>query len=191
MTLSLEEVARRLDQAGVLWAVFAGAAAAAYGATRPLTDVDILIPLAEGGRVAALFPEAALKRQEDGAVRSIQLPGVDLVAGLTMFEGDIAYTVDLDEQMAVRRTRREIAGIAVPVIPPEDNVLLKAMWRRGPEVGKHDWEDVQAMISHLPSLDWGYLRWRAGTCGPAPGVLQALHSLEDLQRALRAKDGRE
>jgi hypothetical protein len=59
--LSLEEVARRLDRAGVVWAVFAGAAAAVYGATRPLTDVDILIPAAEGDRVAALFPEAQVK----------------------------------------------------------------------------------------------------------------------------------
>ena len=40
--LTLEEVARRLDRAGIKWAVFAGVAAAAYGATRPLTDVDIL-----------------------------------------------------------------------------------------------------------------------------------------------------
>jgi hypothetical protein len=182
--LALREVARRLDEAGVVWAVFAGAAAAAYGATRPLTDVDILIPLAEGNRVAALFPEAALKRQEDGAVRSIKLPGVDLVAGLTMVEGDRAYTVDLDEQMAARRTRHEIDSVVVPVIPPEDNILLKAVWRRGPEVGKHDWEDVRAMVSHLPSLDWEYLCWRADTCGPAASVRRALQSLEDLEREL-------
>jgi hypothetical protein len=186
-TLSLGEVARRLDKAGVLWAVFAGAAAAVYGATRPLTDVDILIPLAEGDRVASLFPEAELKRQEDGAVRSIQLPGVDLVAGLTMFEGDLAYTVDLDEQMAARRTRHEIAVVVVPVIPPEDNLLLKAVWRRGPEVGKHDWEDVRAMMSHLPSLDWGYLHWRAEACGLTPGVQRALRSLDDLERELSSQ----
>jgi hypothetical protein len=34
----------------------------------------------------------------------------------------------------------------VPVIPPEDNILLKALWGRGPEVGKHDWEDVREMM---------------------------------------------
>jgi hypothetical protein len=175
-----------LDDAGVVWAVFAGAAAV-YGANRPLTDVDILISLAEGDRVAVLFPEAALKRQEDGAVRSIRVPGVDLVAGLTMFEGDVACTVDLDEQMAARRTRHEIAGVMVPVIPPEDNILLKAMWRRGPEEGKHDWEDVRAMISHLPSLDWGYMRWRAEMCGLTPGLQRALQSLEDLEQELRSQ----
>ena len=58
--VSFEEIARRLDGARVTWAVFAGAAASVYGATCPLTDVDILVPAAEGDRVAALFPEVLL-----------------------------------------------------------------------------------------------------------------------------------
>ena len=181
-TVSLEEVARRLDHAGIVWAVFAGAAAAVYGATRPLTDVDILIPAVEGERVAALFPEAQVHRGEDGAVRGLRLPGFDLVAGLVMRDADAIYTVDLDAQMAARLTRHEIAGVTVPVIPPEDNILLKAIWGRGPEEGKHDWEDVEAMIAHLPALDWEYLRWRASTCGPRPPVQQALNLLEALRR---------
>jgi len=98
--LSLQEVARRLNRAGVPWAVFAGAAASVYGATRPLTDVDILIPAAYGGRAAALFPEGQANRREGGAVHIVQLPGFDLVAGLTWREGDSTYTMDLDEQMA-------------------------------------------------------------------------------------------
>ena len=176
--LTLEEIARRLDQSGITWAVFAGAAAAVYGSTRPLTDVDILVPLAEGARVAALFPGAQVKRQEDGLVRSINLPGFDLVAGLTMRHADATFTVDLDAPMVARLTRHEIAGVTVPVIPPEDNILLKAIWGRGPEVGKHDWEDVQAMVAHLPALDWEYLRWRASACGPGQRVRQALERLE-------------
>jgi hypothetical protein len=123
-SLPLSEVARRLERAGVAWAVFAGAAAAAYGSGRPLTDVDILVPLGEGTRVASLFPGAVVERQEDGRVRGIKLPGVDMIAGLTMFEGDVAYSVDLDEEMAARRTRHEIAGVEMPVIPAEDNILL-------------------------------------------------------------------
>ena len=181
-TLSLEEVARRLDRAGVVWAVFAGAAAAVYGATRPLTDVDILIPAVEGERVAALFPEAQVHRGEDGCVRMIQLLGFDLVAGLVMRDADAIYTVGLDAQMAARLTRHEIAGVTVPVIPPEDNILLKAIWGRGPEEGKHDWEDVEAMIAHLPVLDWEYLRWRASACGSRQPVQQALNRLEALRR---------
>ncbi len=177
-SLTLEEVSRRLDQAGITWAVFAGAAAAVYGATRPLTDVDILVPMAEGDRAAALFPGGRVKRQEDDAVRSIQIPGYDVVAGLTMDYDGETFTVDLDAHMAARLTRHEIAGVPVPVVPPEDNILLKAIWGRGPEANKHDWEDVQAMMAHGPVLDWEYLRWRAGTCGSGPRVQQAMERLE-------------
>jgi fluoroacetyl-CoA thioesterase len=168
--LPLDQVAQRLDTAGIPWAVFAGAAATAYGSPRPLTDVDILVPAADGTRVAVLFPEARLKRREDGFVQALQLPGFDILAGLS--------TMDLDEQMAARLTRRDIAGVSVPVIPAEDNILLKGLWGRGPEEGKHDWEDVQAMLAHLPAVDWEYLRWRASQCEPGEHVEQVLERIE-------------
>ena len=169
--LSLEEVARRLDSATITWVVFAGAAAAAYGATRPLTDLDILVPAADGERVTALFPEGEVLHHADGLL-GVLLPGLDILAGLTV--------MDLDAPMAARLTRHEIAGVTAPVIPPEDNILLKAIWGRGPEQGKHDWEDVAAMMAHLPTLDWAYLRWRASTLGQPRRVGQVLKRLEEM-----------
>jgi hypothetical protein len=183
--LSLAKIAELLDEAGVPWAVLAGAAACVYGATRPLTDIDILTPRAEGERLAALFPEAPVVRQDDGSVRGIHLPGFDIIAGMTMREADGDYTVDLDEEMRARLQHHEIAGVSVPVIPPEDNMLLKAMWGRGAEVGKHDWEDVQAMMDHLPEIDWAYLHWRARDCGTGALALQALERLKALQSEQR------
>lgn len=174
VTMSLEQVARRLDDAGVTWAVFAGAAASVYGATHPLADVDILIPATEGDRVADLFPEAQAKRGNDGAIQGIELPGFDVLAGLT--------TMDLDTEIAARLTHHEIMGVTVPVIPPEDNILLKALWGRGPEEGKRDWKDVQAMMAHLSTLDWEYLHWRADACGRRQHVQQVLKRLEALWR---------
>ncbi|MBN1888539.1 MAG: hypothetical protein JW850_11135 [Thermoflexales bacterium] len=175
--LSLDQVAQRLDSAGIPWAVFAGAAAAAYGSPRPLTDVDILVPAAEGAHVAALFPQAKLRRREDDFIHVIQLPGFDILAGLG--------TMDLDEQMVARLTRHDIAGVNVSVIPAEDNILLKGLLGRGPEVGKHDWEDVQAMLAHLPAVDWEYLRWRASRCEPRDHVEQVLERIEALWQQKR------
>jgi len=151
--LSLAEVAGRLDGAGVRWAVLAGAAAVVYGAARPVADLDILVPAAEAERLAGLFPEFRASRSLAGTLW-IELPGFDLSAGLAV--------LDLDEAMASRLQRHAIHGVAVPVIPPEDNILLKALWGRGAEQGKRDWEDVTAMIANQPALDWDYLRWRVG-----------------------------
>ena len=177
--LSFHQIAQRLDHAGITWAVFAGAAASAYGAIRPLTDVDILIPSAEGERLPTLFPKAQVERREDGSVRGVQLPGFDILAGLSM--------MDLDAKMAARLTRHEIAGVIAPVIPPEDNILLKAIWGRGPGEGKHDWEDVHAMMAHIPALDWEYLRWRAEACGLGQRAQQALERLQAKERTKREK----
>ncbi|MBS1248808.1 MAG: hypothetical protein MAG431_00370 [Chloroflexi bacterium] len=166
--LPFNEVARRLDQANITWCVFAGAAASVYGSQRILTDVDILVPSAEGDRLAAIFPESEVEREADGTVRGIKLPGIDIIAGLD--------SMDLDAAMAERLDWYEVAYVVAPVIPPEDNILLKAMWGRGPEVGKHDWEDVEAMLGNIPDLDWDYLRWRAKECG-AEHLLEKLESL--------------
>jgi hypothetical protein len=149
--------------------VFAGAAAAVYGSTRPLTDVDILVPAGAGTRIASLFPEAQVKRSEDGSVRGIYLPDFDILVGLD--------DMDLDDQMTVRLQRHNVAGVSASIIPPEDNILLKALWGRGPEEGKHDWEDIEAMMAHLPTLDWEYLHWRAEVCNVPQQVLERLDAL--------------
>jgi len=150
---TLKTVAQQLDAHKVDWVVFAGAAAAVYGSGRPITDVDVLVPADQGERVARIFHLVDPIRTDEGCLVSIELPGVDIVAGLGLF--------DVDEEMLSRAGRHEIGGVHVPVIPVEDNVLLKAMMGRGADKGKHDWEDVEAMLAHSPEFDWDYLLWRA------------------------------
>jgi 7,8-dihydropterin-6-yl-methyl-4-(beta-D-ribofuranosyl)aminobenzene 5'-phosphate synthase len=171
--LSLREVARRLDGAGIPWAVFAGAAAMAYGASRPLTDVDILVPMSEGKRLANVFPEAEPQLHKE-RIAGLRLPGFDILAGLDW--------LDLDSEMRGRLRHQKIAGTRVPVIPPEDNILLKALWGRGPDVGKHDWEDVEAMMASLETVDWAYLRWRSGMLRDPSRVEPLLARLEALSQ---------
>ena len=173
----LREVAARLDGAGMLWVIFAGTAASVYGADRPVTDLDILVPAKEGERLKALFPDAAVTRDQD--LLHVGLAGVDLLAGLG--------AIDLDGQMASRVTRHEVGGIQVPVIPREDNILLKAMMGRGAEEGKHDWEDVEAMMASTRSLDWAYLRWRASTLGEPAKVQVVLERVESLWQQVRGE----
>ncbi len=171
----LAQIAQRLDDEGIVWAVFAGAAASVYGTGRPWADVDILVAAADGERVAALFPGAALDLA-DGRIKRISLSNVDILAGLT--------SMDLDSPMAKRLVRREIEGAPAPLIPPEDNILLKALWGRGSEQDKQDWDDVEAMMAHQPALDWNYLRWRAATMGEPARMRPLVARLERLWQAL-------
>ena len=176
---SLGKLAQKLDQAGIPWALFAGAAASVYGAERAVTDLDLLVPHEQAERLRDLLPGVELVYSEP-RLTHLALPGVDLLAGMG--------AVDLDAPMATRITRHEIGGVRVPVIPREDNILLKAMWERGAEQGKHDWEDVEAMMASAPSLDWEYLRWRAGTLDQRERVEGLLARLEGLWRQLHSEE---
>lgn len=173
MDVTLKQVIERLDEGGIGWALFAGAAAAAYGSPRPTTDIDILVPTVDVERVAELFPEADVRCCEAEHV-GVFLPGFDIIGGLAL--------MDLDGPMQARLTYHDMDGNQVPVIPAEDNILLKAIWGRGDAEGKHDWEDVTAMIAHRhEELDWDYLAWRASTL-PADidvdAILTHLHHLQ-------------
>lgn len=134
----LEEVAKRLNEASVRWAVFAGAAATAYGVDRPIKDIDILVPAVEGERAAKAFPEAEIERREDGTVWVLSLAGYDILAGLNQ--------IDMDREMGERLCYREIERVRVPVISVEDNIVLKALRGYGAAEGKRDWEDVEEMV---------------------------------------------
>jgi hypothetical protein len=154
--LPVNEVCQRLFASNVPWVVFAGAAAYVYGAKRPITDIDILVSSSDGRRIEKLFPEGWLRYRDDGTLAGVQLVGIDIITGITGL-----YSLDVDKAMITRITKHKIAGVKMPVIPVEDNILLKAAWGRGSEVGKHDWEDVQAMMAFCPHLDWEYIHMRA------------------------------
>ncbi|HSJ56948.1 MAG TPA: nucleotidyltransferase [Anaerolineae bacterium] len=170
---TLEMVARRLDEQEVDWMVFAGAAAAVYGAERPVTDVDVLVPADQGEGVARIFYLADSVRSDEGRLLCIMLPGVDIVPGLGI--------VEVDEEMLARVGRHEVGGVEVPVIPVEDNVLLKAMWGRGQDEGKHDWQDVQAMLTHSSEFDWDYLLWRANAIPDQARVDEVIARLKGMR----------
>jgi len=174
---TLKTVAQRLDEQEVDWVVFAGAAAAVYGARRPITDVDVLVAADQGEGVARIFYLADSVRTDEGWLLRIELPGVDIVPGL----GEL----DVDEEMLSRVRRHEIGGVSVPVIPVEDNVLLKAMWGRDADQDKHDWEDVAAMLAHSPTFDWDYLLWRANAVPDQSYVEEVIARLRAIRPAAR------
>ena len=116
-TLPLREIARRLDNAGITWAVFAGAAASVYGATHPLTDVDILVPTAEGDRVTALFPEAQLTRCEDGSIPELGAVGPQEAPACPATRGPEAAVIERADSVQRRVVVRHIGGLGGRRVP--------------------------------------------------------------------------
>lgn len=68
--------------------------------------------------------------------------------------GDIYY----DEEMIARTERKEFKGRLIPVIPPEDLIVIKALIH-DEETPRH-WYDALAIIA-AQELDWEYLLRRS------------------------------
>jgi hypothetical protein len=150
----LAEVVQALNASGVPWGVFAGAAVRAYGGIRPITDIDILIPDDAGSLVSQQLPQAKCNFRADGSISDLHLADIEIIAGLSWY-----LTFSLDVEMAARLVDGALLGVKIRLISVEDNLAFKAILGRGPEVGKHDWEDAETLL-RLHTPDWGYLRWR-------------------------------
>lgn len=63
--------------------------------------------------------------------------------------------------------RQSIAAGPLKLLPVEDVLLIKALLRRGAEVGKHDLEDIEAFLCLYPGIDQSYLQARIAALGAA------------------------
>jgi predicted nucleotidyltransferase len=61
--------------------------------------------------------------------------------------------------MMERIKYRKLFDIEVPLIPVEDNIILKAILQRSEKEGKHDIEDIKSMIKN-EEIDFKYLKER-------------------------------
>ena len=173
------QAAARLDASGISWCVFAGAAATCYGVQRAITDIDIALLSTDTRRILALFPEGQPKPAKHPGEYSLDFGPVELWWGMLFLQGgERLYPVPFDEPMRQRITRQTILGVDVPVSAPEDIIVFKAILQRGPEQGKHDLEDLQAIAQTLSNrLDLDYLKERARICQALERVQSCLQRL--------------
>ncbi len=128
----------------VTWMIFAGTAAYCYGSKRKITDIDIL--------VRSIDLEKA-----KNALKNIK--GIDIIADLKIVKNGKTYFFSMDNEMIKRIKYRKIFDVEVPLIPVEDNIILKAILQRNEKEGKHDIEDIENMIKN-ERIDFEYLKER-------------------------------
>jgi hypothetical protein len=161
MTLQEEVIvslARALDRAAVAFMLIGGHANAVWGSPRATLDVDVTVWATEHDAarlVTTLAPDfTSLTAEPESFVRETRvLPlrsrdgvRVDMIFGLLPFE-----------QEAIARARPIlIGGVLVPVISPEDLIVMKIISQRPRDAG-----DVQGIITaRLAELDLDYLEPR-------------------------------
>lgn len=156
-------VKNKLQQAGVEWVIFAGAAASCYGSEREITDIDILVRC----------DDLAKSRT---ALKDIDLGGFDIGCGAEIRTAQGPCLFFLDDKMIERASWKQLFGVVVPVMSVEDNIILKAILQRGEDKGKHDIEDIKSMIAH-EKIDLQYLEERMEKCQAGKRVKHLLKCL--------------
>jgi predicted nucleotidyltransferase len=122
--------------------IFAGVAAYCYGSKRKITDIDILVRDIDFEKAKNTFKN---------------IKGIDIAANLKIVKNNKTYLFSIDNEMMGRIKYRKLFGIEVPLIPVEDNIILKAILQRSEKEDKHDIEDIKSMIKN-EEIDFKYLK---------------------------------
>ena len=84
---------------------------------------------------------------------------MDVAGNLTIETARGICRFYMDDEMIERIRWKQLLDVKVPVIPVEDNIVLKAILQRGENEGKRDIEDIKAMLSSV-KVDIAYLERR-------------------------------
>jgi predicted nucleotidyltransferase len=152
----LDDAIVALDGSGVPYALMGGIASALYGRQRWTHDLDFFLrDRIEAGVAVRALADAGFATQETddhwlfkGIKRGVL---VDLIFKAM---GDIY----LDDEMVARVKGMDFKGRSVPVLPPEDLIVIKAIIHD--EKTPRHWYDALGVIARA-EIDWDYLLRRA------------------------------
>lgn len=152
---ALDAVVAALDGQPIPYVFMGGIASAVHGRPRWTHDLDLFVRPEHARDVLSVLEQAGFATEEHDrywlfkAVRDEVL--VDIIF---RSHGDIY----LDDDMLARAVKADFHGRAVPVIAPEDLLVIKAVVHA--EYSPRHWHDALALLVRC-ELDWPYLVRRA------------------------------
>ncbi|MGE3262072.1 MAG: nucleotidyltransferase [Bacteriovoracia bacterium] len=153
--LALFSTLDALEEAQIPFALIGGVAASGLGRPRSTHDIDIFVR-----------PEDAESAVQALAAKGFRTERTDIEWLFKAFKEDILVDIvfrskgDIyfDDEMHRNRKLVEFHGRKVPLVSPEDLVIIKCAVHY--EGGPHHWHDALAILSHA-TIDWNYLLKRA------------------------------
>jgi predicted nucleotidyltransferase len=157
---TLAEAVSALRIAGVPFVLMGGMSTAAFARPRVTDDIDVFVRPEDAPRALDTLADAGFRTEETNphwiykAFRHGVL--VDIIFRST---GDLY----LDDDMLRRAEEQEHLGVLVPLVSPEDLLVIKAVAAN--EENPQHWHDALSVIARC-QLDWSYLIRRARQAGP-------------------------
>lgn len=157
---ALADVVRALRDAGVPFVVIGGLSTAAFARPRVTNDIDVFVRPDTVRRAIEVLSAAGFRTEEADPnwLYKAFKHGV-LVDVIFRSTGDLY----VDEEMLRRADEQEHLGVGVPLVSPEDLLVIKAVAAN--EDNPRHWHDALAVVAHC-ELDWRYLMRRARQSGP-------------------------
>jgi hypothetical protein len=137
-----------------------GVASAALGRPRWTHDIDLFVGPEDARRTLALLAEHGFETQETDPEWLFKALKEDVLVDVIFLSDG---RVSLDEEMAARARWAVVQGIRLPVIGPEDLIVIKALVHK--ERSPRHWFDALALLRR-DDLDWEYLLRRARRYNP-------------------------
>jgi predicted nucleotidyltransferase len=151
----LADAVAAFERAYVPYVLIGGLASAVHGRPRTSRDIDVLVRHEDAKRALAALGDAGFETEETNPQWIFKATKDDVQVDLIFWlKGDIY----LDDEMLERSEERDIDGVRVRVIPPEDLIVVKAVIHD--EQTPRHWGDALGVIADS-ELDWDYLARRA------------------------------
>lgn len=154
-TSVLARVVTALNGAEVPFGVIGGVASAAYGRPRCTKDIDVFCRPEEAERVLEVLDGESFTVEQTNPAWIFKAWSDDVVVDVIFkARGEIYF----DDEMRARVAPRELWGVEVPLVAPEDIVVMKVLAMDETTPG-HWWDALCILATN--DLDWAYLLERA------------------------------
>jgi predicted nucleotidyltransferase len=155
VTRVLADAVGAFDRAEIPYVLIGGLASSVHGRPRTSRDIDVLVRHVDAKPALEALAEAGFATEETNPQWIFKAHKDDVQVDLIFWlKGDIY----LDEEMLERSQERDLDGVRVRVIPPEDLIVVKAVIHD--EQTPRHWGDALGVIADS-ELDWDYLARRA------------------------------
>lgn len=155
----LGETIGTIEREGVPYVLMGGIGSATHGRPRWTHDIDVFIRPEDAKRTLSALEARGFEVEETYPDWLFKAFKSDVMVDL-IFKS--SRGILLDDEMIRRAERIEFKGVEVPVIPPEDLIVIKAVVH-DEHMPRH-WHDALAVLA-ICNLDWDYLVSRARQYG--------------------------
>jgi predicted nucleotidyltransferase len=160
----LFSLVKKLNENKIDFVISGSACLYVFGNERFPLDLDIFLKNKDHDLADKIFDIKSFSFSSDFEVVRNSNPFGDsafqLTSNLMLLNSKQTLDFSINDNILKNRVEAEYGGEKVFFMPPEEVLLTKSFLNRGPDVGKHDAEDIKNFLKVHKNLNTGYIASR-------------------------------